>query len=101
MAYSFIDLAKETLEIVNELLTQKEIWGNAIELNITNKVGSSGKTLWNTIDRLTDENIDFKQFICDLTEDIKVWKVKSIYDKVLGEKRIVYHYCSIETFLQL
>lgn len=38
---------------------------------------------WDTIDRLTDENIDFKHFICDLTEDIKV---KSIYDKVLGEK---------------
>ena len=41
---------------------------------------------WDTIDRLADENIDFKEFICDLTEDIKVGKVKSIYDKVLGEK---------------
>lgn len=40
---------------------------------------------WDTIDRLADENIDFKQFICDLTEDIKVGKVKSIYDKVLDE----------------
>lgn len=26
MAYSFIDLAKETLELVREPLTQKEIW---------------------------------------------------------------------------
>ena len=41
---------------------------------------------WDTIDRLADENADFKSFICDLTEDIKVGKVKSIYDKVLSEE---------------
>ncbi|WP_027634793.1 COG2958 family protein [Clostridium butyricum] len=40
---------------------------------------------WDTIDRLADENRDFKQFICDLTEDITVGKVKSIYDKVLND----------------
>lgn len=41
---------------------------------------------WDTIDRLAEENKDFKYFICDLTEDIKVGKVKSIYDKVLNDE---------------
>ena len=40
---------------------------------------------WDTIDRLADENKDFKQFISDLTEDIKVGKVKSIYDKIMDD----------------
>lgn len=40
---------------------------------------------WDTIDRLVEENKDFNQFISDLTEDIKVRKVKSIYDKVLED----------------
>jgi len=35
---------------------------------------------WETIDRLTEENSDFKRFIDDLMEDIKLGKVKSIYD---------------------
>lgn len=38
---------------------------------------------WETIDRLTEENGDFKKFIEDLMEDIKIGKVKSSYDKVL------------------
>ncbi|SHJ11397.1 COG2958 family protein [Propionispora hippei] len=39
---------------------------------------------WETIDRLTEENKDFKQFIDDLMEDIKLGKVKSTYDKTLN-----------------
>ena len=42
---------------------------------------------WDTIDRLVDENRDFKQFVCDVREDIEVSKVKSIYDKVLTEEQ--------------
>ncbi len=38
---------------------------------------------WETIDRLIDENSNFKDFIEDLMEDIKLGKVKSSYDKVL------------------
>lgn len=49
MAYSFIDLAKETLAIVKEPLSQKEIWDKAVELNIADKLNSSGKTPWATI----------------------------------------------------
>jgi len=33
---------------------------------------------------LVDENKDFKQFVCDVREDIEVGKVKSTYDKVLN-----------------
>lgn len=36
-----------------------------------------------TIDRLTEENSDFMSFIKDLMEDIKLEKVKSVYDKTL------------------
>lgn len=49
MSYSFIDLAKETLSTVKEPLSQKEIWDKAVELNITDKLNSSGKTPWATI----------------------------------------------------
>lgn len=44
---------------------------------------------WDTIDRLADENGDFKQFICDLTEDITVGKVKSLYDVVLDDNSYI------------
>ena len=67
MTYSFIDLAKETFKLVKEPLTQKEIWEKANELNIANKVGSSGKTPWATIgariytDIRDNENSEFVQ----------------------------------------
>lgn len=41
---------------------------------------------WETVDRLADENIDFKDFISNLVEDIKLGKVKSNYDEVLSEE---------------
>ena len=49
MSYSFIDLAKETLSIVKEPLSQREIWDKAVELNVADKLNSSGKTPWRTI----------------------------------------------------
>lgn len=67
MAYSFIDLAKETFKLVKEPLTQKEIWEKANELDIANKVVSSGKTPWATIgariyiDIRDNENSEFVQ----------------------------------------
>lgn len=36
---------------------------------------------WETMDRLAVENSDFKKFINDIMDDIKVKKVKSTYDK--------------------
>ncbi len=38
---------------------------------------------WNTIDRLTSENLNFNHFIVELMEDIKVGKAKSKYDNIL------------------
>ncbi|SET48739.1 hypothetical protein SAMN05216389_11296 [Oceanobacillus limi] len=43
---------------------------------------------WDTIDRLADENKDFKNFILDLTEDIQLGKVKSNYDKLLSDNEL-------------
>jgi hypothetical protein len=40
---------------------------------------------WETIDRLADENVDFRFFIDDLIEDVKLGKVKSNYDRILNE----------------
>lgn len=53
---------------------------------------------WETINRLAEENSDFRYFMSDLTEDIKIGKVKSNYNKVyedseyikyLSEKKII------------
>lgn len=41
---------------------------------------------WDTINRLAEENVDFKEFISDITEDIKLGKVKSNYDSILNDK---------------
>jgi hypothetical protein len=40
---------------------------------------------------LTDENTDFRAFLDDLMEDVKVGKVKSDYDKALSEKELMKH----------
>jgi hypothetical protein len=40
---------------------------------------------WDTINRLAEENTNFKDFISDITEDIKLGKVKSNYDKILND----------------
>ena len=37
---------------------------------------------WDTVNRLASENEDFNKFLKDLTEDIKIRKVKSDYDKI-------------------
>ena len=38
---------------------------------------------WDTVNRLAKENEDFSRFLKDMSEDIKLGKVKSDYDKVL------------------
>lgn len=47
---------------------------------------------WNTIDRLTSENLSFNQFIIELMEDIKVGKAKSRYDKILKSEEEIKNY---------
>lgn len=41
---------------------------------------------WDTINRLVDDNRNFKSFLNDLMEDIKVGKVKSRYDRVYEDE---------------
>lgn len=40
---------------------------------------------WDTVDRLAQENSDFKIFLDNISEDCKLGKVKSIYDSLLDE----------------
>lgn len=47
---------------------------------------------WDTINRLVDSNPDFKKFLDDLMEDIKIGKVKSKYDDVCLEEEEIYQY---------
>ncbi len=47
---------------------------------------------WDTINRLVDSNPDFKKFLDDLMEDIKIGKVKSKYDDVFLEEEQMYQY---------
>jgi len=46
----------------------------------------SNKIDWDTIDRLASENPIFSQFIKDISDDIRVEQVKSIYDPVLSDE---------------
>nr|WP_217934652.1 HTH domain-containing protein [Enterocloster clostridioformis] len=47
---------------------------------------------WDTINRLVDDNRNFKSFLNDLMEDVKVGKVKSRYDDVYLEEEQIYQY---------
>ena len=47
---------------------------------------------WDTINRLVDDNRNFKSFLNDLMEDVKVGKVKSRYDDVCLEEEQMYQY---------
>ena len=38
---------------------------------------------WDTVNRLANENVDFSDFLKLITEDCKLGKVKSVYDRVL------------------
>jgi hypothetical protein len=43
---------------------------------------------WDTANRLAKENDDFNSFLSDLAEDLKIGKVKSSYDTILGPEEI-------------
>jgi len=47
---------------------------------------------WDTINRLVDSNPDFKKFLEDLMEDIKVGKIKSKYDETYTEEEQMCQY---------
>lgn len=43
---------------------------------------------WDTVNRLSEDSPDFRKFISDLTEDIKLSKIKSNYDKVFSDEKM-------------
>jgi len=44
---------------------------------------------WDTVNRLANENADFRDFLKLITEDCKLGKVKSQYDKVLEPEELI------------
>lgn len=46
---------------------------------------------WDTVNRLANENLDFSDFLKLITEDCKLGKVKSQYDKVLKLEELTKH----------
>jgi hypothetical protein len=46
---------------------------------------------WSTIDRLVEENPEFKQFMVDVEEDLQLRKVKGHYDKRLNDNELIEH----------
>jgi hypothetical protein len=46
---------------------------------------------WDTVNRLANENSDFSDFLKFITEDCKLGKVKSQYDKVLNLEELTKH----------
>jgi len=49
MSYSFLDLARDVLKQAPKPMTYQEIWESAYEKRITSKVGTSGKTPWQSL----------------------------------------------------
>lgn len=46
---------------------------------------------WDTVNRLANENADFSDFLKFITEDCKLGKIKSQYDKVLNLEELTKH----------
>jgi hypothetical protein len=46
---------------------------------------------WDTVNRLANENSDFSDFLKFITEDCKLGKIKSEYDKVLNLEELFKH----------
>ena len=46
---------------------------------------------WDTVNRLANENSDFSDFLKFITEDCKLGKIKSQYDKVLNLEELTKH----------
>jgi hypothetical protein len=49
MSYSYLDLASDVLKQSPSPLTYQEIWQTALEKGLANKLGTTGKTPWQTL----------------------------------------------------
>lgn len=64
---------------------------NVFESEIVFPSGISQDIDWDTVNRLANENSDFNDFLKLITEDCKLGKVKSQYDKVLNLEELTKH----------
>ena len=44
---------------------------------------------WDTVNRLAEDSPDFRKFIANLTEDIKLSKIKSSYDEIMSDDDLI------------
>lgn len=87
----------EDPDLKNELLRLSNSFGiGLIKLN-ANSINESEVLIpaeynesidWDTVNRLAEDSPDFKKFISDLNEDIKLSKIKSNYDKVFSDEKL-------------
>jgi uncharacterized protein len=46
---------------------------------------------WSTVNRLIEENQNFKQFMEDVEEDLQLRKIKGKYDEILSEEKLSHY----------
>src|SRR5690606_18367627 len=74
---TFLELAEEVLKKNNEALSAGEIWEKAVELNLTDKLNTKGKTPWATLEaRLYTYIVENKENSIITTEEIRPKKFK-------------------------
>jgi uncharacterized protein len=62
---------------------------NAYESEILSPAKVNQEIDWDTVNRLANENTDFKEFLKLITEDCKLGKVKSQYDKIFEPEELI------------
>lgn len=91
---------KEDSDLMNELQRLNSAFGIGI-IKLNSEVISQSEVLlpakersqldWTTIDRLIGLNDNFKKFFVDITEDLKIGKIKSGYDAVKNDDEMEYY----------
>jgi hypothetical protein len=87
----------EDVELIDEIRRLNNAFGiGVIKLNPQNiheseilfQAKENFEIDWSTIDRLVEENPDFKAFITDVEEDMRITKVKGNYDKIFSDQEL-------------
>ncbi len=95
--YLVVGKMSEDPDLIDELRRLNNAFGiGIIKLNIES-VDESEVILqsnlnpeldWNTVNRLIEENTNFKQFMIDVEEDLQLRKIKGKYDEVLVDEKL-------------
>jgi hypothetical protein len=98
--YLVIAKMAEDPEFIDELRRLNNAFGIGI-LKINLESPDESETLfqsqtksdldWSTINRLVEENPNFKEFMEDIEEDLQLRKIKGKYDKILSDEELAIH----------